>query len=477
MKASYRNKIFSFTATLGIAILFPIFVKAETMIWAPAPLNALIEEGLSNNQSIRSLKSQIEALNALESVAGALQNPRIGIGLLNLPVDSFRFDQEPMTQKQISVSQKFPWFGKLDLKSQRAALTTGQKKIMLIAEELALSKKIADAWYDLGFVSKSQEINLRLIQMVQRILRSAESRYASGYGLQQNIFQAQVELSQLADEKITLKKKRRVTEDRINELLNRESFESIKAPSQLEIPNPGMGIKMTPKTGTDISIPTLQNIARTHNPVLKAKEIEILKEQTNIGLARKDYMPDFDMKLAYGQRDENKAGQNRDDFFTAVVVVDIPLWKNSRQDKNLTAATASRRAAEQSYQNLHESLNHQVDALATEWQELQENFKLYTDSLLPQAGQWARAAKNAYEVDKVEFDTMIDAQIRLLKFELQAEKYLFDIYKKRAELESVIGMSLNDDTVLSRISHIENRVRQDTLKKSKDNPFAGADDE
>lgn len=436
MNARNRNKMIHFAMVLCIVILFPQMGSAETMIWAPAPLSALIEEGLSNNQSINSLKSQIEALNALESVAGSLQDPRIGVGLLNLPIDSFRFDQEPMTQKQISIAQKFPWFGKLDLKTQRAALTTGQKKMLLIAEKLALSKKIADAWYTLGFITKSQEINFRLIQMVQQILRSAESRYATGYGLQQNIFQAQVELSQLTDEKITLKKKNRVTQDRINELLNRKLFQSVKVPSQLKFPDLKIDI--------NISLPTLQTVAETNNPVLKIKEIEILKEQTNIDLARKDYMPDFDIKLAYGQREDNRAGQNRDDFFTAVLTMNIPVWKNNRQDKNLSAATASRRAAEQSHQNLRASLTHQVDALVTEISDLQKSFKLYSDSLLPQAGQWARAAKDAYEVDKVEFDTMIDAQIRLLKFELQAEKYLFDIYKKRAELESVIGMSLDE---------------------------------
>jgi outer membrane protein TolC len=435
MKVRYRNKMISFAMVLSIAFLFPIPGYSETLIWAPAQLSALIEEGLSNNQSIKSLKLQIEALNALESVAGSLQDPKIGVGLLNLPIDSFSFDQEPMTQKQIFISQNFPWFGKLDLKTQRATLTTGQKKMLLISEELTLSKNIAHGWYDLGFVSKSQEINSRLIHRVQQILRSAESRYATGYGLQQNIFQAQVELSQLIDEKITLKKKRRVAEDRINELLNRESFESVKEPLDLDFPDL--------KIGTDIALPTLQSFARKYNPVLKTKEIEIFKEQTNIDLAHKDYMPDFDVKLAYGQREDSQDGQNRDDFFTAVLAMNIPLWQNSRQDKNLSAATASRHAAEQSYQNLQQSLDHQVDALVTEIQDLQENFKLYNESLLPQAVQWARAAKDAYEVDKVEFDTMIDAQIRLLRFELQAQKYLFDIYKKRAELETVIGKSLD----------------------------------
>ena len=48
----------------------------------------------------------------------------------------------------------------------------------------------------------------------------------------------------------------------------------------------------------------------------------------------------------------------------------------------------------------------------------------------------------AYEVGKVEFNTMINAQIRLLRFELQAQRYLFNIYEKQVELEEILGRFL-----------------------------------
>jgi hypothetical protein len=38
---------------------------------------------------------------------------------------------------------------------------------------------------------------------------------------------------------------------------------------------------------------------------------------------------------------------------------------------------------------------------------------------------------------------MINSQIRLLRFELKAENYLFNIYQKRAELEEVLGGPLD----------------------------------
>lgn len=69
----------------------------------------------------------------------------------------------------------------------------------------------------------------------------------------------------------------------------------------------------------------------------------------------------------------------------------------------------------------------------------QKNYRLFSDALLLQAEQWASSSLTAYEVGSVNFNTMIGAQIRLLRFELQASNFIFRIYQKRAELEEVLG--------------------------------------
>jgi len=58
---------------------------------------------------------------------------------------------------------------------------------------------------------------------------------------------------------------------------------------------------------------------------------------------------------------------------------------------------------------------------------------------LVQSEQWAHSSLAAYEVGKVEFNTMVSAQILLLRAELQAKRYLYSIYQKLAELEELIG--------------------------------------
>jgi cobalt-zinc-cadmium efflux system outer membrane protein len=375
---------FSRIALFAIFIITaPLFALAAERIWASETLKHLIQEGLENNQSLKSIEAQVEALNELAPADGSLPDPRLGIGVLNMPTDTFDFDQEPMTQKQIFIAQKIPWAGKRALRSEDAQWSAKQKETMLDAQRLMLSKDIANAWYELGFITKSQEINDRMIELVDRILNAAQSRYETGRGLQQNIFQAQVERSKLDTEQISLKTKHRIIENRINSLLNRTTYQPVVYINDIQDPD----IKL--------SLPELESLAQAKNPELKIRKYDIQQSKTRIHLAEKDYWPDFDIMAAYGQRDESRSGQDRADFFSTTVSINLPVWKNSRQDRKLAAAKAMHQASVQSYENLLENISHRLDGLATEINNLQDNYYLYQRTLLPQTNDWARSAIDA----------------------------------------------------------------------------------
>lgn len=399
----------------------------ESPIWAPPGLSELIEEGLSQNHELQSIALKAAGLRAEVSVAGALNDPVVGIGLLNVPTDSFSFSQEPMTQKQLFIAQKIPWFGKLDLKSQEAALMADRQEALLTAGRLSLARQIADTYYQLGIIEINLNINHRLMEMVKQLIQVSETRYSSGKGLQQDVLQAQVELSNLLDEKLTLDKNRRTIEDRMNELLNRETFSPVAPPEKPDEPE------------LALNVISLQKMALKQNPWLEVKQTEIDQALLGVKLAEKDYWPDMDFKIAYGQRSENAAGQDLPDFLSASAAMNIPLWQKTRQNKKLSANRSRREAASKEYRNLAIRLPHQVDALAGEIESLSESYYLFKDALTMQAEQWARSSMSAYEVGKVEFNTMISARIRLLRMELKTATYLYRIYQKRAELEEIIG--------------------------------------
>jgi outer membrane protein TolC len=412
---------------LGMLLLVPATGQANSPIWAPPALTLLIEEGIAQNNEIKSLEDRVESLKKDIPFAGSLDDPRLGFAILNLPTDTFDFDQEAMTQKQIFIAQKIPWFGKLDLRSRRAMLRAVRQQAILEAKRLELARKIANACYELGFVAVSLEINEKLTDMVDQLLEVAETRYATGRGLQQDVLQAQVELSKLLDEKIRLKRMRRTLDDQINELLNRESFTPVQPPKSLGYPDLQLNVKR------------LQDKALKENPQLRVRKAQIDIAAVEIELARKGYWPDMDFKLAYGQREEDFNGRDLPDFISASVTMNIPVWKKNRQDSKLAASKKNHQAEIKFYRNLIKSLPHRVDALATEIRDTQKNYRLFTDALIIQADQWASSSLLAYEVGAVEFNTMINSQIRLLRFELQTINYLFKIYQKRAELEEFLG--------------------------------------
>jgi cobalt-zinc-cadmium efflux system outer membrane protein len=412
---------------IGTVWVGPAPAADESPIWAPPPLADIIGEGLAQNKELQSLQAQAESLKKEISYVGSLDDPRLGLGVLNLPKDSFRFDEQPMTQKVVSLAQRIPWFGKLSLRSQRTALAASRQEAIVRAKGLELARQIATSYYEMGYVVASEKINERLIALVTQLLKVAETRYAAGMALQQDVFQAQVELSRLLDEKVMLDRQRRTLEDRINELLNRESFTPVTPPSDLRFPD------------LKLQVEELSKKALENNPWLQVRALEIAQTDVGVELAKKDYWPDPDFIVAYGQRDDLKNGMDQADFLSAQVVITIPIWFKTKQDSKLAATEKSKDAATKSYRNLVAALPYKVDALAAEIRNFQENYRLYADALIVQTELWARSSLAAYEVGKIEFNTMISAQIRLLRSELQAQRYLYSIYQKRAELEEVLG--------------------------------------
>jgi outer membrane protein TolC len=180
-----------------------------------------------------------------------------------------------------------------------------------------------------------------------------------------------------------------------------------------------------------------------------------------IELAKKEYWPDMDFKFAYGQRDEDRTGRSLPDFVSGQVVMNIPIWQKNRQDPKLAAVLKMSEAAEKSFRSLAKGLPFRVDALVTEIRDTQKNYKLFTEALLLQADQWADSSQAAYKVGSLEFNTMLNAQIRLLRFELQAEKYLFNVYQQRAELDAILGgtapLNPTGENAIKKSTTVENQ--------------------
>ena len=421
---SYRQPLLCFY--VGWLILAFWAQQAST-----TELSILTEEAYQNNQDLLGQKERVNALYTEAPFAGSLQDPVVGFGLLNLPVDTFDLDQEAMTQKQLFISQKFPWFGTLDLRQQASELDAMEADARFRSKRLEIAARLASAFYNLGFLLKSLEVNENLKSLVTQTLRIAETRYGTGTGLQQDILAGQVKLSELIDEGINLTSREQAVRAEIGSILNRRTFFVDKGPTALgELENlPDREL--------------LNRVALEISPELRARRVALDRARVQVQLAQKAYLPNFDLRLSYGQREDNPVtGDDRADFASAIVAMTVPLYKATKQDSKLGAAEQRLAAAEKTLLGFKNMLPHNIDRLLAEISGAKENYALYRKTLSIQSSNLADASLAAYSVGKVEFNTMLSARIRLLQIELGAEKYKYQTYTKITELEQLIGTNL-----------------------------------
>lgn len=414
-------------STLLIIILTVLWTQARAGTNSPV-LEGLLQEAMNNNQDLQALADRVNGLKAEAPFAGSLQDPVLTLGLANIPVDTFDFDQEAMTQKQVSISQKVPWFGTLDLAEQGSLLSALKLEARLRAKHFEIAKQVRQAWYDLTFIEKSLRVNDTLQVMLDQILKVTEKRYATGKGLQQDVLAGQVQLSELIDERINLKSKKRMLQDRLGSLLNRENtFTESSLDEELSLP-------------LDINAAGLNELIVRRNPLLQERNLAVEKAKIEVQLAQKAYMPDMTFRAGYGQREDDPfTGSDRSDFFSASVSLTVPLWQNTRQDSKLAGAEKRLVAAKKSVSGLLVSLPHQIDSLISEIESAVENYNLFKDALTVQAGLLAESSLAAYSVGKVEFGTMLTSRIRTVRYELKAENYKYLALKKLAELDELTG--------------------------------------
>ena len=424
------------------AFIHSIAFSQTTSFYLPQDVRALAATALKNNQALQSRKDTVEALKAEIPLAGSLENPQLSLGLANLPVDTFDFDQEPMTQKQIYISQKIPWFGKLSLAEKIATLNASQQEFIFESNQLRVIREISQTWYELGFIRYNLSIIASLEEIIQQTLKIAETKYYTGKGLQQDILTAQVRLSGLIDERISLEGKRQQYESDMAELLNSDDhfnssstqYESIAIPS------------LPPRN-------ELIDKALSQNPDFTALLISREIAAHRVALAEKDYGTDMNFRLGYGQREEDPvSGNDRADFFSATVSFSLPVWQSTRQDSALEAMEKRNRAAEKNILSFRKTLPHRVDGLLAEISTAIETHMLFKNALILQAEQLAESSLAAYSVGKLDFNTMLNARVQTLRYRIQAEKFRLQAFKKIAVLYELMGEPVSLLTSSDRVT-------------------------
>ena len=390
-------------------------------------LSQLIDEALRNNPDYLAAKKNLQSTQAQIPQAGALPDPTLGFAIMNLPINSFDFNQEPMTGKKISLMQMFPFPGKLGLKEDMAEYQA--QVVAQQVEELKnnLIRNVKTLYFNLFLIDKSIETVEKNKALLKQFVNVAETKYAVGKGLQQDVLKAQVEQSKLTDKLISLQQKRSTFVYQLNKLLNRKIDEPVGMLPPVE------------KSTLDLTDEQLKALGMENRPLLKSWIAMIEKVRSAKKLAKKGYMPDFSLGVAYTQRDDLLTGMKMYDFFSTEVSMNLPLYFYKKQSKNVQEKQLQLASVEEKYVAIKNEVLFQIENTLSDLKKDEKLLDLYKTGIIPQASQSLNSAMSGYQVDKVDFLTLLNNQMTLFNYELEYYRILADHEKNLANLEAAVG--------------------------------------
>lgn len=388
---------------LLLVSMVPSSGSAETVIAVTSPLPDLVAEALTGNPEIAAARSELEAARARIAPAGAFEDPMLEVGVVNAPLDSLSLRREDMTMKMLGLGQKLPFPGKREIRRDVALLDASGVEEAAYEITNRVVRDLRRAYAELVFNAEAQRL-LSLTRQEFRILADiARARHQVGLAVQNDVIDAQTELDRLQAQDLELEQEASTLQAEIRRLLGRPVDAApvvAEAPALLPTPEPAA---------------QLREAALANRPRLQALQAVVERNARTVDLMRREYYPDFDVRLQYGQRDRAPDGMPRDDMVSLTVGVNLPIWRKSRLEPQVAEARAMRSQADSMLAAERLETLAALDAQLANARQWRSTAALYRDTVLPEVNAAVTSALAAYRVGRVDFLTLRQAELRVLE--------------------------------------------------------------
>ena len=391
------------------------------------PIASLVSEALENNPEIQAAFREREASRQRISPAEALDDPVLEAGVINAPLASSTFNREDMTMKMIGLSQRVPFPGKRGL---RRDVATKDAEAVEYGYEETINRVVRDlkiAYYDLGLTLETIKLVKKNKLILEELLHIAEDHYVVGRGNQADVLKAQTQVSRMDNELLRLAREQHALEAELNRAVGHDGSKALPVP-----PPPQLH-------GEILNLESLREIALTQRPQLLALQSLVARNEKALELARKDYYPDFDVRMSYGQRDNMLDNSRRPDMVSLTVAINLPVWRGNKLQPREAESQAMRDQVRSMYQAQRNEIIAKLRREVAAAEQNLQSTRLYRTSILPQGRLAVESALAAYRVNRVDFMTLLDSQMTVFNSEIGLVTAMASYNKAVAEIHFLVG--------------------------------------
>jgi len=386
---------------------------------APQTLSEYLQYAALHNAGLKAAFEEWKA--ALEQVPQAKA----------LPDPTFTYDyfiEQIETRQRVGLMQVFPWFGKIEARTDAAAAAAKAAQKRYETRKLQLFFDTKEAFYEYRYLASAIEVAKETLNLTKHFEEVARAKYLTATATHPDIIRAQIQVVEMEYRLTALERAREPNVAKLNAVLNR--------PAESPLPWP----RQEQAAPVAIDRQALVSSLKERNPELQAMGFDVEQLQRQVDVARKNFYPDIGLGVEWMEM--NMGPMSGDDDVMLGVQLNVPIWRRSYKAGELQARAAARRAQYEK-RNAENDLTARLARALYEYEDSGRRVDLYGKTLVPKAVELIGACEAAYMAGTIDFLSLIDAQRTLLDYRLEYERALATRQQKLAELEMLVGTDLS----------------------------------
>jgi outer membrane protein, heavy metal efflux system len=423
---------FSSVVILGSFLFLQVtsILRAQEAPSTPQPMKLadLVEEAERNNPEIQAARHGWEAAQLVPTQVSTLPDPQVVFQQVSVgsPRPFAGYTNSDFAYVGLGFSQDIPYPGKLRLRGEIAKKEADVTQQRYESVRRAILAGVQLAYFQLGYLAKRQTILEGDGQLLQQVELAAEARYRNGMGNQQDVLQAQLERTKLLREITSNQLEAGKKQAEMKQLLNRAQASADIETAELS------------ETAAAYTYEQLLAAANANNPEIAGAQKMVERQGLQIGLAKKDFYPDFNLQYMWQRTDPSQYRA----YYVFSLGVRIPIYHGRRQRPELAMAEAeqSRAKSEQEAQTQQIAFRLRQQFLGAK--KSAELLKIYREGLIPQARAGLQAGMAAYQSNRQDFQALLASFLDVLKLDEEYWQTLSEHEAALAQMEEATGLSL-----------------------------------
>jgi cobalt-zinc-cadmium efflux system outer membrane protein len=394
-------------AVMAFAVLGATPAGAQAAPAADTTLARITAEAIAANPALDASRAMARAAAARVGPAGALPDPMVSAGVMDLALPRFGFRESDFTEVDFELSQEFPWPGTLGARTQAARAEARARDADVGARRREVAVRVAELYYRLRYVVTARTTLQRQRGLLVAAVEISTTRYATASAPQSDPLQARVAVARLdaedadlADQEATLRAQLRALRNiRDPETLLVEPIRPEAVPLE---PHEGL----VAGGGAPDSLPM--------HPRLVARQAALEAAERTVRVEALGGRPDFTITTRYGARPLDS------DFFSAFVGIRLPLWAGRKQHRLADAAQADADAARAALAEERAGLDADLSIALAGITSGETRLRLLTTQVIPAAEATVEAVLRSYRVGQAPFLNVLAAEDSLYRAQLDA---------------------------------------------------------